>query len=270
MISLSRSSVNSDLRRYKMSNENRLLLIDAFNLVRRIYEARPDSGEYIQDVVDAAVRSAQRALREHRPSHACIAFDSHDRTWRHLLYAEYKANRKPTPAPLMAAVPTLMAAFEEIGVASLKVDNYEADDQIATMARVVADAGGEAIVLSTDRMFQQLLGPGIRVINHFDGHEFGPVEVRDRYGVDVAQLTDFWAMAGDTSNNIKGVPRVGAKTAAQLLVEYGTLEDILRTEDGNTSVERVRAAGDVVQRCKQLVTLKTDVVLGTNLRKFRL
>ncbi|MEX0942391.1 MAG: 5'-3' exonuclease H3TH domain-containing protein [Pseudomonadales bacterium] len=249
---------------------SRLLLVDAFNLVRRIYEARGDGAEHMDEVIEASRRSLERALGNHSPTHACAVFDSHDKTWRHLLYPDYKANRKPTPPALLANLQKFRTAFKEQLVESLKVDNYEADDQIATLARGIADAGGEAIILSTDRAFLQLLSSRIRVFNHFEGTEINATDIRAKFGCEVSQLTDLWAMAGDASNNIKGVPRIGKKTAANLLAEYGSLEEVLRGDDDNASAVRVRENGDLVQRCKQLVTLKTDVALGINLKSLRL
>lgn len=247
-----------------------VLLVDAFNLIRRIFEARHDSSAHVDEVVDASVRSLGRALHDHSPTHACVVFDSHERTWRHLLYADYKANREPTPSALLDNLDHFREGFEGLGVRCLKLPSYEADDPIATLAAGVADNRGVATILSTDRLFLQLLGGGVRVFNHFEGHEFTAAEVRERYGVDVAQLIDYWAMAGDSSNNIKGVPRVGPKTAAALLGRYGSLDAILRAAEGDPPAARVCEHRDLVRRCKQLVTLKTDVELGINLKSLRL
>lgn len=247
-----------------------VLLVDAFNLIRRIFEARPEPSAHMDEVVDASVRSLDRALRDHAPTHACVVFDSHDRTWRHLLYADYKANRKPTPKALLDSLDRFREGFGALGVRCLTLPSYEADDPIATMAAGIAENRGVAMILSTDRLFLQLLGGGVRVMNHFEGHEFTAAEVRDRYHVEVAQLIDYWAMAGDPGNNIKGVPKVGAKTAAALLGKYGSLDAILRAEDGDTSASLVCEHSDLVRRCRQLVTLKTDVELGINLKSLRL
>jgi len=247
-----------------------LLLVDAFNLIRRIYEARPDGREHIEAVIETSARSVERAIRQHRPTHACVVFDSHDETWRHLLYPDYKADRKPTPQVLLDNLQQFRDAFMECGVKSLKLESYEADDQIATLAAGVAANAGTAAILSTDKMFTQLLSAHIRLFNHFEGHEITVSEVERRYGVELHQLTDFWAMAGDAGNNIKGVPNVGAKTASRLLKEYGSLERILASEDDSVPANRVRANSEAARRCKQLVTLKTDVELGINLKSLRL
>ena len=245
-----------------------VLLIDAFNLIRRIYEARPDS-EAIDDLVTACAASVRRALQQHVPSHACVVFDSHDKTWRHLLYPDYKQNRKPTPSVLLENLPAFRSAFLDAGVKSLKLDNYEADDLIATLAHGTAANEGRVEILSTDKLFAQLLSPHVHLFNHFEGREITISQTETRYGVTISQLTDFWAMAGDAGNNVKGVPKIGSKTSARLLARYDSLEEILRSEDDNPSADRVRKHGDLAQRCKQLVTLKTDVELGINLKSLR-
>ncbi len=114
----------------------RVLLVDGFNLVRRLYEARPhDDAPVDEELISNAAHSLQRALHTHQPSHACCVFDSHAPTWRHRLYPAYKANRKPTPPALLAAIPRFDEAFLGVGVRSVCVEGYESDDVIATMKK---------------------------------------------------------------------------------------------------------------------------------------
>ncbi|MDA0791938.1 MAG: hypothetical protein O2780_21070 [Proteobacteria bacterium] len=244
----------------------KVLLVDGFNMMRRIYEARSDPD--LAAVTTAAARSLARALDEHDPSHAVVVLERHDRTWRHLLYSEYKAGRLPAPALLTDNLAAFEAAFLGVGVASYSLASYEADDVIATLAVGVAAAGGQAVILSSDRLYLQMLCDQIEIVNHFDGTRASPESVLARYGVRVEQLTDFWALAGDHSNNIKGVPGIGPKTAARLLSRFDDLAGIIANDDA--ACGRVREHEDLVRRCLQLVTLKTDVDLGVNLRTFRL
>ncbi len=250
--------------------KTRVLLIDAFNLIRRIFEARPDDSQEIDEVIRSSARSVARALRQHVPSHVCVVFDSHETTWRHLLYDSYKLGRKPTPALLLDNLAMFESAFQELGLRSITTPSYEADDVIATIAFVVGHSDAEAIILSTDKSFLQLLSDHVMVFNHFEHKQITESEVRRKYEVEINQLTDYWAMAGDASNNIKGVPKVGKKTAASLLHRYGSLENILKDNQPESSAIRVQNNVDLVQRCKQLVTLKTDVELGINLKYLRL
>ncbi|MCH2597180.1 MAG: flap endonuclease Xni [Pirellulales bacterium] len=246
----------------------KLLLIDAFNLIRRIFAAR--SGSELESVVMASKRSAQRALREHEPTHVVMVFEKHDRTWRHLLYKNYKANRLPTPEVLLDGVDEFVAGFKEIGINSFALDSYEADDVIATFASVVANTNNRAIILSSDKMYLQLLSAHIKVADHFSHQFLEQSDVEWRYGVGVGQLTDYWALVGDGSNNIKGVPGIGPKTAVKLLGQYGSLDRILSERGGDKVLDKMYQSEQIAIRCKQLVTLKTDVELGTNLRRFRM
>lgn len=246
------------------------LLIDGFNLVRRIYEARPDSAANMPDVVRAATQSLERALKQHHPTHACVAFETHTPTWRHSLDAQYKANRKPTPTPLLEGLATFEHAFNVAGVRCFTLEGYETDDVIATFAQGIANADGTAIILSTDKAFLQFLCGNIRVFNHFDNMEVTGAEVEQRYGIAVHQLTDYWALVGDTTNNIKGVPKIGEKGAGKLLQRYSTLDAILAESKPDKLTARVQAHAQEARLSKILVTLKTDVALGINLRSFRL
>ena len=245
----------------------KILLVDGFNLIRRIFEARPDPD--INAVVHASVQSLQRALREHRPTHAVVVLEDHDITWRHLLYREYKAGRSPTPKPLLEGMKEFEDAFQTAGVNSFSLTSYEADDVIATFAHGTGKTH-EAIILSSDKLYLQLLSDHISVVSHFDNHRFSKADVRNRFGVDPAQLIDYWSLVGDSSGNIKGVPGIGAKTASRLLDTWHSLDNMLKSEVDDRNLKKIRDHEIVVRRCRQLVTLKTDVELGTNLRDYRL
>jgi protein Xni len=243
---------------------HKILLVDAFNLVRRIFEAR--GGIAGDEFILACCQSLQRALQEIRPSHGVVVWDSHEVTWRHLLDSRYKANRDPTPEVLMSLVPELTRQFSELGILSLTVASYEADDVIATLAFGIAANQGDAIIVSTDKMFFQLLRPGIRIYHHFDRRYVEIAEVRDRFGLEINQLVDYWALSGDNSNNIKGIAGIGKKTATSLLQEYGSLEAMLQDQ----SLKKLQADPSQATKCQQLVELKRDVMLGVNLKDYRL
>jgi len=247
----------------------RILLVDAFNLIRRIYEAMPSSD--IEDVILSCKQSLARALRQHPATHVCVVFDSHDTSWRHLIYPDYKGGRKPTPRPLLDNIDQFEVAFTELGVKSLTVSAFEADDLIATLAKGIVDnaAVNEVIILSTDKGFLPLLSNQLKVYNHFDGLALTREHVLDKYGVSIGQLTDYWAMAGDASNHIKGVSKIGKKTAMTLLQNHQDLDTILNLEDAEGAALKVQDAGEHAALCKLLVTLKTDVALGINLKELR-
>jgi protein Xni len=254
-----------------------VLLLDTFNLIRRLYEANPAGGDAIDDVVEASRRALDRALRQHQPSHAVSVVDSHEETWRHQLYSGYKSGRAPTPPALMDHLQDFKAAFASLGVQSLEVSHYEADDVIGTLAQGVADSGGQVIIISTDKVFLQLLSPQVRVYHHFEREFVSPADVQHKFGLTTDQLPDLWALAGDPTNSIKGIPRIGKKTAQALLQSHGSLAQVLATPltegaaevSRDPAVARVLAHRELALCCQQLARLKTDVALGINLRDYR-
>lgn len=248
----------------------KLLLIDGFNLVRRLYEARPHDDQTVEEeVITSASQSLRRALREHQPSHVCCVFDSHEQTWRHQQYPDYKANRKPTPPPLLDAIPRFERAFQELGVKSLTVAGYEADDVIATLACGTSDRGGKVTILSTDKNFLQLLNEHIGVYDHFQHTEYSADWVEQKYGVCQEQLLDYWGLTGDSTNNIKGIPKVGPKTAQQLISASGTLDALLDNPPEGNIGKRITEHRQDAELSRQLLSLKTDVKVGVNLNQLR-
>ena len=171
-----------------------------------------------------------RALQEWNPAYCAIAFDTSAPTFRHQQFAEYKAQREPTPPelrPQFDRVKQLMAAF---GVPIFELEGWEADDVIGTLTRQAEEAGVGSVILTGDRDTFQLISPRVRVdlaSGVQDRRVYDETELAERYsGLTAAQQPDFKAMVGDSSDNIPGVPRVGEKTAAKLLNDYGSLEGI--------------------------------------------
>ena len=239
-------------------------MFDGLNLVRRIFEARGGLGG--PSFVSSSLQSLQRCLEDLTPSHALIVWDSQNRTWRHDLDERYKANRPPTPADLLAERGNLESAFKQSGVKSLEVSGFEADDVLATMALKVVNANIDAVIVSTDKMFYPLMSSGVKIFHQFDRRLIERHEVEQSYGLKIEQLTDYWALSGDNSNNIKGVPGVGKKTATQLLQDYGSISGIIEQDGSKKVIEHSEQA----YLCFDLVQLKVDVELGANLKDFRL
>ncbi len=250
-----------------------LLAVDGLNLIRRIFEARQVlSASDMPAAIEATAASLDRALQKHRPTHAVVVFEMSDKTWRHLLYPDYKAHRSATPILMREALPDYRAAFRERGVSSIEAESYEADDVIATLANAVAGSGGRVVILSTDKIYLQLVDSKIELFDHFNERAWKPGDVEEKYGVPVSSYIDYLALVGDSSNNIKGVPGVGPKTAEALIAQYGSLDAMLGAdvETASASLKKVHRAAEEARRCHQLVTLKTDVALGHNLRELRL
>lgn len=251
----------------------RFLVIDALNLIRRVHAATPETEgeEGSRSALEATSRSLRRALKEAAPTHTVAVFDGEGPTWRHRLYPEYKADRKPMPESLRAELPRYREAFLELGVTSVDKPELEADDVAATLASKVAASGGVAIVLSTDALFLQLLAEGVVQRDHFQRRELDRAYVEEKFGVSPEQLVDLWALAGNPTTHIPGVPRVGLKTAAKLLAEHGDLERVLSAASGLPGKlgESLRESSEVARLSRRLAKLPTDLELGWNLRDFQ-
>ena len=260
----------------------RFLLVDALNLVRRVYAAQPgdDSPEKAAGAKISSKQSLQRALRECKPTHAVVIFEGREPNWRHLLYRDYKSNHKPMPAALRDALPAYRNAFAELGVTSFEMPKVEADDVIGTLAVKIAEAGSQAVILSTDKVFLQLLSDKILVRDHFKQSYLDRAYVEQRFGVKPETFVDFLALAGDNTNSIRGVPGVGPKTAAKLIEDFGSLDEILAATkpdkgDDHAPVlsmkmrDRFVDYSEDARQAQSLVRLQTDLTLGLNLKALR-
>ena len=249
------------------------LLIDALNLIRRIYAAHPDGEgpKHIKGVLESTSHSLKRAIRETGPTHAACIFDSHENSWRHELLAVYKQGRPPMPDELKKNLNNFKSAFLEMGITSLTFPNIEADDIIATLAHKTAQKNGRAVILSTDKSFLQLLSENIFVRDHFNKRDLDKKCVEDKFRVRSEQIIDLFAIAGDTTNHIPGVPGVGLKTSAKLLNEHETLENIILKSDTikGKMGESIRSHIKEIRLSQKLVRLQTDISLGLNLKALR-
>lgn len=257
----------------------RFLLVDALNLIRRVYAAQP--GEDTPEKADGAriscKQSLQRALRETSPTHAVVVFEGREPGWRHLLYRDYKINHTPMPEPLAEALPAYREAFAALGVTSFELPRVEADDVLGTLAVKIAAAGGSAVILSTDKIFLQLLSDHIGVRDHFKPADLDRAYVTKRFGVTPETFVDFLALTGDATNDIPGVAGVGPKTAARLIDELGALDDILAAaaSDEQHPVltpklrDRLVDHADDARLAQSLVRLQNDLDLGINLKELR-
>jgi protein Xni len=249
------------------------LLIDALNIIRRVYAAQPgeESPERVEYAQTSTVQSLQRAVRECRPTHACCVFDSPEPGWRHDMYADYKAGRTPMPGVLQQKLSVFKEAFSDFGVSSIEIPTLEADDVIATLASKVALRNGHVIILSTDKIFFQLISEHITIRDHFNKRDIDHSYVMDKFGVRTDQFSDFLALSGDSTNNIGGVPSVGKKTAARLLSQFDTLDNVLSAAHvipGKLG-EMIRSHGEDARTAQTLVRPRVDLELGLNLRTFR-
>lgn len=251
----------------------RFLIVDALNLIRRVYAATPEDSEaeHFDRALQSTTQSLRRALRDASPTHAVAVFDGTEPSWRHALYPEYKAGRKPMPEPLKRGLELYRAAFRDLGVQSVSKPDLEADDVAATLATKVADHHSDTVILSTDKVYCQLISDRITIRDHFSKRDLDRGYVIDKLGVEPELLVDFWALAGNPSTHIPGVAGIGAKTAVKLLQEHGSLEDVLRAAGtiGGKLGEHLRGGTEQARMSRRLAELRCDLEMGWNLKEFR-
>lgn len=252
-----------------------LLIIDAMNLIRRIYAVQEKQHGATQQALTATQTTATNALKKllqmHQPTHAICVFDSHAKSWRHQLYGEYKQGRKPIPSLLKEGLNHIQDQFFNIGVDSLVTETDEADDLIATLANKMAIQKQKAIIISTDKGFYQLLNEHIIIYDYFQKVYTDAQRVKNKMSLSCSQLCDYWAICGVTGSAIKGVEGVGSKGALTLLQTYSSLDKIL-LESNTTQDKRVQKVLQSIAKAKlakQLVTLQSNLTLGFNLHDLR-
>ena len=253
-----------------------LLLIDALNLIRRIYAAMPaqvsatGEDQHIDATLTATISSVQRALRESEPSHLLIVFDGDPPTWRHQLYSEYKARRQPMPALLRKRLVEFNNAFRTMGLMTFRRNGIEADDVIGAITHKATAAKINTVILSTDRAYRQLLhSPLVSQRDHFTKTTYDGDSVKTEFGLSPQQLLDFWGIAG--VGDIPGVPGVGKKGATELLTRFGNLQGVLAQPNGEAkgALKKVLTHKAQAQLSMQLATLQQQLELGLSLKDLR-
>ncbi|HZT48916.1 MAG TPA: DNA polymerase I [Hyphomicrobiaceae bacterium] len=206
----------------------------------------------------------QDARKGTGPTHLAVIFDYSEKTFRNEIYEDYKAHRPPAPEELVPQFPLIREAVRAFNIACLEQEGFEADDLIATYARQVVTAGGDVTIVSSDKDLMQLIKPGIVMLDTMKNRTIGPDEVRERFGVPPEKVVDVQALAGDSTDNVPGVPGIGVKTAAELINEYGDLDTLLaHAGEIKQPKRRERLTEFALQArlSRDLVTLKDDVPL---------
>ena len=204
----------------------------------------------------------QDSKKSSGPTHLAVIFDASEKTFRNEIYKDYKAHRPPAPEELVPQFSLIRDAVRAFNIACIEQNGYEADDLIATYAKATLAAGGEVTVVSSDKDLMQLVGPGLVMLDTMKNRTIGPDEVRERFGVPPNKVVDVQALAGDSTDNVPGVPGIGVKTAAELINEYGDLETLLtRAHEIKQPKRRERLTEFALQArlSLDLVTLKDDV-----------
>ncbi len=208
-----------------------LVLIDGPNYVFRAFHAvkhnLSNSKGQPTNAVFGYVQMVRSILKDLSPTHVAVVFDPKGGTFRNEMYKEYKAHRPPMPEDLAAQWDYIYEVTDAFNFARICVQNYEADDVIATLARQAEAKGWDVTIVSTDKDLMQLVGDKIWMLDTMRRKEYGVDEVKEKWGVEPAKVQDLLALAGDSADNIPGVPGIGPKTALELINTYGDLEGIL-------------------------------------------
>lgn len=248
---------------------DKLFLLDAYALIYRSYYAllrspRINSKGLNTSAVLGFMNTLNEVLTKERPTHIGVAFD-HGRTFRHEAFPQYKAQREETPEDIKLSVPIIKRILEAYRIPILQVDGFEADDIIGTVATRFGREGVAAYMLTPDKDYGQLVADNVYIYRprHGGGYEvMGPKEVQAKYGIaSPLQVVDLLALMGDSADNFPGCPGVGEKTAAKLIGEFGSVENLI----ANTAQlkgklrEKVEGAVEDIKMSKFLATIRTDV-----------
>jgi len=247
-----------------------LFIVDALNFLFRAFHALPPLTTTKGLQTGAIYGLSQMILRierEERPTHLCVVYDAPGENFRNEIFAEYKAHRPPMPPELAAQLEMVRRVVEAFGLAQLEVPGFEADDIIATLARVATAAGMEVVVCSSDKDLMQLCCGDVSVLDTMKNRRFGVAEVQEKFGVPPDRVGDVLALMGDSIDNVPGVAGIGPKTAAELINKFGSLEALLAGAGeikGKRGASIVEAAASI-RISRELVRLREDVPLPKTL-----
>ena len=258
----------------------KLFLIDAYALIYRSYYAfikspRINSKGLNTSAVMGFCNTLNEVLTKEKPTHIGVAFD-HGKTFRHDAFPEYKAQREETPEDIKLSVPLIKQVLEAMRIPILQVDGFEADDIIGTVATRFGADGIDTFMLTPDKDYGQLIGPNVFMYRprHGGGYEtLGEKEVEAKYGIPTpAQVIDLLALMGDSADNFPGCPGVGEKTAAKLINQFGSIDNMLQHTDEIKGKlrEKVENAVEDIKMSKFLATIRTDVPMNLELDELKI
>lgn len=253
-----------------MTDKKTLLLVDGSSYLYRAFHAMPDlravpgdAGSPATGAIRGMINMMQALRREVRADYAACVFDAPGKTFRDDWYPQYKANRSPMPDDLRSQVDPILQVVKLLGWPVLCVPDIEADDVIGTLARTAANQGIEVIVSSGDKDMSQLVDEHITIIDTMNGKKRDVAGVTAEFGVPPNLMIDYQTLVGDSVDNVPGVEKVGPKTAAKWLLEYGSLDALIARagEVKGQAGENLRKALDWLPQGRRLVTIRTDCEL---------
>ncbi|HWT61499.1 MAG TPA: DNA polymerase I [Ochrobactrum sp.] len=262
-----------------MKKGDHLFLVDGSGYIFRAYHALPPLTRKSDGLPVGAVSGfcnmLWKLLKDARntdvgvvPTHFAVIFDYSSQTFRKEIYPEYKANRTAPPEDLIPQFGLIRQATRAFNLPCIEKEGFEADDLIATYARLAEAAGGDVTIVSSDKDLMQLVTPQVSMYDGMKDKQISIPEVIEKWGVPPEKMIDLQSLTGDSTDNVPGIPGIGPKTAAQLLEEFGDLDTLLARASEikqNKRRESIIAFADQTKIARELVTLKTDVPLDVDL-----
>ncbi len=256
----------------KIKKTDHFYLIDGSGYIFRAYYALPPLTRKSDGLPTGAVSGFCSMLFKlledsksnqnlQKPTHFAVIFDSARKTFRNEIYSDYKANRSEAPDDLAPQFEYIRKSVTAFNLPSVDLPNYEADDLIATYVERILKIGAKVTIVSSDKDLMQLYKKGVRIFDPMKNKFISEDDIKNKFGVDASKVIDVQSLAGDSSDNIPGVPGIGVKTAAELINQYGTLEKLLKSAHEikqNKRRETLIENKDKALISKQLVTLKKD------------
>ncbi len=248
-------------------------LVDAHSLIYQVFHALPEmtgpSGQPVSAIY-GFLRDLADLLERRQPDYLLVAFDAPGKTFRHKIYDQYKATRPEMPLDLQLQIPNIQRFLDALSIPVLSVEGYEADDILATIAAEVERRGGTAILVTSDKDCRQLISDRIKLYDIRRDEMIDAERVRKQWNIEPAQVVDFQALWGDSTDNIPGVPGIGKKTAAQLLNQFGSLDGIYDHIDqlpANKRTQSLIASRELAETSRKLVQLDRNVPVSVDWRQ---
>ena len=268
----------------KIKKTDHFYLIDGSGYIFRAYYALPPLTRKSDGLPTGAVNGFCNMLFKlledsksennlQKPTHFAVIFDAARKTFRNEIYSDYKANRSDPPEDLAPQFEYIRKSVIAFNLPSIDLVNYEADDLIATYTQQILEKGAKVTIVSSDKDLMQLYKKDVRIFDPMKNKFITPEDINNKFGVDPKKVIDVQALAGDSSDNVPGVPGIGVKTAAELINKYGTLEKLLDKAHEikqNKRRETLIENKDKAIISKKLVTLKKDVPIKISLKDFKL
>jgi len=255
--------------------EKTLLLVDGSSYLYRAFHALPDLRNAAGEPTGAiygVLNMLRRLLADYKADYLACVFDARGKTFRDEMYAQYKANRPPMPDDLGAQVGPLLDAIRASGWPLLQIEGVEADDVIGTLAREAEKRGLRCVISTGDKDLAQLVSDRVTLVNTMSNERLDPAGVQAKFGVRPERMLDYLTLVGDSVDNVPGVDKVGPKTAAKWLEQYGSLEEVVRHADeiGGAVGENLRKALGWLPQAQALLAVKCDLELPVKLEELKL